>query len=38
VDNSSGYGTGPGDPRAWVQAAYVITAALEHGSDRVAGY
>jgi hypothetical protein len=24
--------------RAWVQAAYVITAALEHGSDRVTGY
>jgi DNA-binding GntR family transcriptional regulator len=24
-------GTGPGDPRAWVQAAYAITATLEVG-------
>jgi DNA-binding GntR family transcriptional regulator len=27
-------GTGPGDPRAWVQAAYAITAALEDGGPR----
>jgi DNA-binding GntR family transcriptional regulator len=27
-------GTGPGDPRAWVQAAYAITTALEDGGPR----